>query len=101
MRRCIVTALFLLLAWARPEGASAAGPEAGWSSRVWQVDDGLPAANVTGVAQTGDGYLWLATQSGLARFDGSQFEAVPLPVGRGHPIIRAMLCDHAENLWLA
>ena len=82
-------------------GALAGEPGAGWSSRVWQVDDGLPAANVTGIAQTHDGYLWLATQSGLARFDGAQFEVVPIPVGRSRPIIRVMLCDHEENFWLA
>ena len=72
-----------------------------WSRRVWQMDDGLPAANVTGIAQTRDGYLWLATQSGLARFDGVQFEIVPIPVGRAQPIIRAMLLDAAGNFWLA
>src|ERR1051326_1367638 len=38
--------------------------------RTWQTDDGLPQNTVTGIAQTPDGYLWLATQGGLARFDG-------------------------------
>ena len=81
--------------------ATAAERGEAWYKRVWQTDDGLPAANVTGIAQTRDGYLWLATQSGLARFDGAQFEEIPVPVGRARPIIRALLCDHAENLWLA
>ncbi len=72
-----------------------------WSKRVWQMDDGLPAANVTGIAQTRDGFLWLGTQSGLARFDGVQFEVVSLPVGRPRPIIRAMLCNAEGNFWLA
>ena len=81
--------------------AAATEPGASWTKRVWQTDDGLPAANVTGGVQTQDGYLWLATQSGLARFDGVVFQPVPIPVGRARPIIRAMLCDHAENLWLA
>ena len=73
----------------------------GWARRVWQTEDGLPAANVTGIAQTRDGFLWLATQSGLARFDGAHFEEIPIPIGRARPIIRVMLCDHAENFWLA
>src|ERR1700689_3442770 len=79
----------------------AADPGVGWSKSIWQTDDGLPAANVTGIAQTRDGYLWLATQSGLARFDGAQFEETPVPGNRARPLIRAMLCDHAERLWLA
>jgi ligand-binding sensor domain-containing protein/signal transduction histidine kinase len=72
-----------------------------WFHRDWQADDGLPGDNVTGVAQSRDGYLWIATQAGLARFDGVRFESVPLPVGRERPIIRAMLLDDAGRLWLA
>ena len=39
----------------------------------WTVDDGLPQNSVYGIVQTGDGYLWLATLDGLARFDGVRF----------------------------
>jgi signal transduction histidine kinase/ligand-binding sensor domain-containing protein len=45
-----------------------------WLVRVWQSDDGLPNNNVTGLAQTPDGYLWVATYSRPARFDGVRFE---------------------------
>lgn len=38
-----------------------------WSGRVGQMEDGLPGTNVTGIEQTPDGFVWLATQSGLAR----------------------------------
>ncbi len=38
--------------------------------RDWQVDDGLPANEVNAIIQTHDGYIWIATFSGLARFDG-------------------------------
>ena len=40
----------------------------------WQVQDGLPSARIHDVVQTRDGYLWLATLDGLARFDGVRFE---------------------------
>src|SRR5437868_15480418 len=39
----------------------------------WTSDRGLPQNSVLGFAQTPDGYLWLATQEGLARFDGVRF----------------------------
>ena len=94
-------ALFVLLIGGWLAGTAAAEPGAGWARRVWQTDDGLPAANVTGIAQTRDGFLWVATQSGLAKFDGVQFELVPVPVGRSRPIIWEMICDHAEDFWLA
>jgi ligand-binding sensor domain-containing protein/signal transduction histidine kinase len=41
--------------------------------RVWQMEDGLPHNNVEAVAQTQDGYLWVGTTAGLARFDGARF----------------------------
>jgi signal transduction histidine kinase/ligand-binding sensor domain-containing protein len=40
----------------------------------WSVQDGLPSARINDVVQTRDGYLWLATLNGLARFDGVRFE---------------------------
>ena len=40
---------------------------------AWQTDAGLPQNYVVGIVQTRDGYIWLATQEGLARFDGMKF----------------------------
>ena len=41
--------------------------------RAWQTENGLPQNSVTAEVQTRDGYLWLGTYSGLARFDGVRF----------------------------
>src|SRR5262245_39345137 len=59
---------------------------AGWASALdpgraitqyvrdgWGLREGLPQLSVQGVAQTPDGYLWLATEEGLVRFDGVRF----------------------------
>ncbi len=40
---------------------------------TWQFEDGLPQNFVQVICQTRDGYLWVGTQNGLARFDGVQF----------------------------
>ena len=40
---------------------------------AWDPDRGLPSSLVTSVAQTPEGYLWVATQNGLLRFDGLRF----------------------------
>src|SRR4051812_28614429 len=42
-------------------------------TRTWQVEQGLPQNKVTAVVQTRDGYLWVGTYNGLARFDGIRF----------------------------
>jgi ligand-binding sensor domain-containing protein len=40
----------------------------------WDTASGLPHNTVRAIAQTPDGYLWLGTENGLARFDGVRFE---------------------------
>ncbi len=39
----------------------------------WTADTGLPQNIIRAIHQTPDGYLWLATLDGLARFDGVRF----------------------------
>lgn len=39
----------------------------------WTTQNGLPQNSASDIVQTKDGYLWFATQEGLARFDGVQF----------------------------
>lgn len=41
--------------------------------RTWHSDEGLPHNLVRSLAQTRDGYLWVGTYNGLARFDGMRF----------------------------
>jgi ligand-binding sensor domain-containing protein/signal transduction histidine kinase len=45
--------------------------------RIWRVRDGLPGAWVRALAQTPDGYLWIATAAGLGRLDGATVATVP------------------------
>jgi signal transduction histidine kinase/ligand-binding sensor domain-containing protein/CheY-like chemotaxis protein len=49
-------------------------PANAYTLDAWYADDGLPQQMVTASAQTGDGYLWLGTEEGLARFDGARFQ---------------------------
>ncbi|HLL15871.1 MAG TPA: two-component regulator propeller domain-containing protein [Pyrinomonadaceae bacterium] len=45
----------------------------GFHAQTWTTEQGLPGDTVRAVQQTRDGYLWIATQGGLARFDGVRF----------------------------
>ncbi len=45
---------------------------------VWRQADGLPQMSVSGMVQSRDGYLWIATLDGVARFDGVRFETLNL-----------------------
>ena len=39
----------------------------------WTQEHGLPQDTIRAITQTPDGYLWLGTDEGLARFDGYEF----------------------------
>lgn len=41
--------------------------------KTWRTDDGLPQSSVLRILETHDGYLWVGTAAGLARFDGVRF----------------------------
>ena len=43
---------------------------------VWDTDRGMPSSAVTSIAATPDGYLWIGTFEGLARFDGIRFTVI-------------------------
>jgi signal transduction histidine kinase/ligand-binding sensor domain-containing protein len=91
--------IFLLIAPA--VFASATNEE--WLAQSWQTEDGLPDNSVTGVAQTADGYLWVGTPTGLARFDGQRFENISLTnvVASPNRGVVTMLRGRQGALWLA
>ena len=44
-----------------------------YASQAWHVSEGLPDNLVQAITQSSDGYLWVGTREGLARFDGMEF----------------------------
>ena len=98
--KCLVALLLLSAIFSPMSGrADTATNSSAWSFRPWQTEDGLPDNSVTGVAQTSDGYLWVATYGGLMRFNGAGFSAVQLP-GVLKKSIRTMLLGQRETFWL-
>ena len=72
-----------------------------YSIRQWNVEDGLPQSSVRCITQTHDGYLWIGTWNGLARFDGvhmTVFNAANTP--DLHPSITFIHEDRAHRLWI-
>ena len=56
--------------------AAIVGQQPGVGSFVhesWTVEDGLPLNSIRQVLQSRDGYIWIATLDGLARYDGVRF----------------------------
>src|SRR5262245_24767489 len=70
---------------------------------VWQEQHGLPQASVLAIAPTRDGYIWVGTHEGVARFDGVRFTPFTTAntAALGNPMVDALLEDRAGNLWIA
>src|SRR5271154_2157742 len=39
----------------------------------WASNGNFPGGAIDAITQTSDGYLWMGTEKGLARFDGAEF----------------------------
>lgn len=74
----------------------------GVTLRHWDLDTGLPSPRVFTVAHTPDGYVWMGTYAGLARFDGLAFTTFSpdnVPALRSSSIM-ALAVDAAGTLWI-
>jgi signal transduction histidine kinase/ligand-binding sensor domain-containing protein len=70
LKRFCAGALVFFLPFAICSASTASGD---YLIDVWSADNGLRSSSVTAIAQTLDGYLWIGTYNGLARFDGVRF----------------------------
>ncbi len=68
----------------------------------WQTEQGLPQNSIIEIYQTQDGYLWLGTEEGLIRFNGSQFESFnSSKIGFEYSnYISCMYQDRVGNFWI-
>lgn len=81
------------------EYGSAHGPLP-FTIRTWQRKQGLPQDAVRALAQTRDGYLWVGTDDGVARFDGLRFVTFGARDGLGNVPVSVLLGDSRGSLWI-
>ena len=99
IRRVLLAAACLLCGGAGIFPARAGSP---FFVESWDNEKGLPECAVVSVVQTRDGYLWLATLNGLARFDGNAFTWFNVNNTPGLPDNRIVFLfeDSRTNLWV-
>jgi len=73
-----------------------------YAHTAWKIREGFVKGEITSIAQTPDGYLWLGTAFGLLRFDGVR--NVPLdPLSNGHlpsSYVYSLLVASDGTLWI-
>lgn len=68
----------------------------------WTAESGLPQNSVRGLVQTPDGFIWVATLNGVAKFDGVQFQVFDKSTTQAISSSRftAMVRGEGGDLWL-
>ncbi len=72
---------FTAAAWAAKEPLP---PRIEYVVKNWETDQALPHNSISGVVQRNDGFVWIATQGGLVRFDGVEFKTIRSALIAGH-----------------
>ncbi len=70
--------------------------------QVWLTESGLPQNTIQTITQTRDGYIWIGTQEGLARFNGVSFllfDRENTPQFKSNDI-RTLRGGHDGALWI-
>jgi PAS domain S-box-containing protein len=96
-----VCAVFIMIATCRGLALDPSQPASSYLRKNFTIEDGLPANEVHAILQTQNGFLWVGTEAGLARFDGQRF--TPINIGRGvtHQIpVRSLLATPEGDLWV-
>ncbi len=103
LRHLRVAAALLLLASTRAPALDPNRSLNEFGHQAWLTENGLPQNTVQAIVQTHDGYLWIGTQEGLARFDGlnfAVFDKESTPAFKSNDI-RFLHEDKQGRLWIS
>ncbi|WP_286842338.1 two-component regulator propeller domain-containing protein, partial [Idiomarina sp. UBA4206] len=72
--------------------------------KQWSFSDGLPDNHIYDSSEGPNGFLWIATEEGLSRFDGTQFYNYSASNESTTNVlsvsIKQLFFDKSESLWL-
>ncbi len=96
LRSCVLVAALAL------QPAFGLDPSRSLTQYVHRIQQVSPQGTIFSIWQSHDGYLWLATQRGLVRFDGVRFTSPGNSngVSLDNTWVRSLLEDEQHNLWI-
>jgi len=66
----------------------------------YTTDEGLPQNTVFSILQDSTGFIWVGTEAGVARFDGSNFKTFGIADGLIATDVLALFQDSKGNIWM-
>ncbi len=81
--------------------ALSAESELRWNSyRRFSSREGLPQNSVYALAQDRGGFVYAGTEDGVARYDGRNWRALPLPAAASHAFVSRVLASADGSVWI-
>jgi signal transduction histidine kinase/ligand-binding sensor domain-containing protein len=100
LRRFSLVGIFFVLGWVA--SCNHLFGATGFLFEIKDTEDDLPSSTVTAIEQTREGYLWIGTYNGLARYDGERFVTYhPINTPElSHARIQGLYVDAEGTLWI-
>jgi len=67
---------------------------------IYGSESGLASAEVNDICQDRLGYIWVATNSGVSKFDGKRFKNYGFRDGLAENICISIMCDRTGQIWV-
>jgi PAS domain S-box-containing protein len=101
LRLIAVCAVVIVIATCRGLALEPRQPASSYLRKNFTMEDGLPSNDVHAIVQTENGFLWVGTDAGLARFDGKRFTPINIRGGVAQQIpVRSLLVTPEGDLWV-
>ena len=81
-----------------PLSVDPVGHREGYTAVLYDSTNGLPTSEANVIAETGDGFIWIGSYSGLIRYDGNSF--VRMDSSTGIASVRCLYVDREDRLWI-
>src|SRR5688572_22085202 len=65
----------------------------------FSIAEGLPSTETYFVFQDNQGFIWIATDQGVARFDGYEMTVFRATDGLEDPVVFGISQDHRGRIW--
>ncbi len=100
----LILILIILCIWSPvPLGRAASLPDmsgrgSGYASVLYDGSNGLPTSEANAVVQSGEGFIWIGSYSGLIRYDGNEFYRYDSSTGVASVV--SLYVDRKDRLWI-